>query len=208
MTFLFNNDNKTLPLIEYKLIEDGLKFLEIDDNDYIVGPKPTICITLEEEIDPEDYHYWFDARTSEYCLKIMGLNEDDPFYFQDYNGYTKIFLAEEVSDLLWTKFEEIAKLNLQESEFKFDDIILRIYRNLKIKESDSSNINIAIEIEYYNQKYTWGFIFKNEEDLDRFEVSDNFYLDPINKKYPMDNYNIWNIYKKLLRIISNVSEKQ
>ncbi len=187
-----------LYLIEYTLIEDGLKYLQIDDNDYLVGPKPIICLTLEKYIDPDDYQYWFDARSSEYSLTIEGLNEDDPFYFQDYNGYTKIFLAEEVSDLLWSKFEEIAKLNLQESEFKFDDIILRIYRNLKIKETYSSNINIAIEIEYNNQKYTWGFVFKSEEDLIRFEVSDHFYLDPINKKYPMDNYNIWTIYKKII----------
>lgn len=191
MEFSLNNDNFLLPLDKYLIIDNGLDSLGIDEDGVVKGPIPVIWLMLEEEIDPEDINYWQDALMSDYKLSILGINDDNPFFFQDHNGYSKVIFSEHLADDLWERLEYWGqKLYIGQ---KVD-----IDKNCSIvrKENlEAESFNITLEIIFNGEISTWGWTFESKKDLTQFEQSDNFYSDSSNCEYPEENINLYFLHK-------------
>ena len=191
MKFSLNNDNFLLPLDKYIIIDNGLDSLGIDEDGVVKGPMPVTWLMLDEEIDPEDINYWQDALMSDYKLSILGINDDDPFFFQDHNGYSKVIFSEHLADDLWERLEYWGqKLYIGQ---KVD-----IDKNCSIgrKENlEAEPFNITLEILCNGEISTWGWTFESKKDLTQFEQSDNFYSDSSNCEYPEENPNLYFLHK-------------
>ncbi len=191
MKFSFNNDNHLLPVDKYIIIDNGFDHLRIDEDGVVKGPMPVIWLMLKEEIDPEDINYWQDAMMSDYKLSILGINNDDPFFFQDHNGYSKVIYSEHMADDLWERLEYWAqKLDIGQ---KVD-----IDKNCSIvrKENlEAEPFNITLEISCKGEVSTWGWTFESEKDLTHFEPSDKFYSDRSNCEYPEENPSLYFLHK-------------
>ena len=191
MEFSFNNDNHLLPVDKYTIIDNGLENLGIDEDGAVTGPMPVMWLMLKEEIDPVDINYWQDAMMSDYKLSILGINDDDPFFFQDHNGYSKVIYSEHLADDLWAKLEHWAqKIDIgQKVDFDKNCSIVR-KENLA-----TESFNITLEISCKGEISNWGWIFESKKDLAHFEPSDNFYSDKSNCEYPEENPNLYFLHK-------------
>lgn len=78
----------------WKLIDDGLSTIEYKNGNLIGYPNPIIEITANKIsfdnrfADHNDFLH--SVWESCYRLSISGLNENEPFYYCDFNGYSKI----------------------------------------------------------------------------------------------------------------------
>ena len=198
LKFCLNNDNELLPIIDFKIIDDGFDSLQIGEEEYEVGPKPVIWLQLQQNINPKDLHNWYDLLNSSYELSIEGLNDEDPFHFEDHNGYSSINYSEWVSDELWDKLYELAKHDFMPVDLKIsENISISKFQNFKNKIIQTENDNVAIEIKINEEKYIWGFEFeKDSKDI----VCDNFYIDYHGKEYPEFNHHIWTILDVIKKI--------
>lgn len=179
MKFLLNNDNDMLPINEYKVIDDGLSCLEIDDDEYTLGPKPIVWLLLNDEL-PEDDSNWNDALQSDYELLINNINNEEPFYFQDHNGYSRVYNLVSVAETLDDNLDELGS-HLMVSE------AIQINEDLTIlKIADISENCYQLEITFNNRKYFWG------RDLVFFSqlIESNDYLLGSEEDY-LPSQNIW-----------------
>jgi hypothetical protein len=173
MKFLLNNDNDMLPINEYKVIDDGLSYLEIDDDEYTWGPKPVIWLLLNESLMENDSK-WNDALQSDYELLINNINNDEPFYFQDHNGYSRVYSLPWVAETLDDNLEAfVSHLDAGEAIQINEDLTI-----LKMTKIDPDAIDIGsgvatfaelsltnrpqdqipyLEITFKNRKYFWGY---------------------------------------------------
>jgi hypothetical protein len=72
----------------WKIRDDGLTGIIIE-NDTITGhPSPIVEFTLKQDISPNQLKegVWM----SRYSLEIPECNQDEAFYFEDRNGYTSV----------------------------------------------------------------------------------------------------------------------
>jgi hypothetical protein len=184
MKFLLNNDNDMLPINEYKVIDDGLSYLEIDDDEYTWGPKPVIWLLLNESLMENDSK-WNDALQSDYELLINNINNDEPFYFQDHNGYSRVCCLEEVAYAIDDRLYELGShLKTGEAVQIYED--LTILKIAGVAVTDNKLNYCQLEITFKNQKYFWG------DDLVYFYhliKSDDYLLGP-NEDY-LPSQNIW-----------------
>jgi hypothetical protein len=149
MKFLLNNDNEMLPINEYKVLDDGLSHIEINEDEYTLGPKPVIWLLLNEEL-LEDDSKWKDVLQSDYELLINSINNEEPFYFQDHNGYTRVYSLGSVAETLDDQLDQLG------SHLKVSEAI-QINEDLSIlKMADINEYCFQIEITFNNRKYFWG----------------------------------------------------
>lgn len=184
MKFLLNNDNEMLPINEYKIIDDGLSHLEIDDDEYSWGPKPVIWLLLNEFLMENDSK-WNDALQSDYELLINNINNDEPFYFQDHNGYSRVCCLEEVAYAIDDRLSELGS-HLKTGESVQINEDLTILKIADVAVTDNKLDYCQLEITFKNQKYFWG------DDLVYFYhliKSDDYLLGP-NEDY-LPSQNIW-----------------
>ena len=81
-------------ITNWKLIDAGLDDLTFAEGNLAGYPRPIIEFTL----DKEKYDQLFEDKKdflrgvweSTYQFIIPGINDEDPFYFADFNGYTHI----------------------------------------------------------------------------------------------------------------------
>lgn len=191
MKFLLNNDNDMLPINEYKIIDDGLSYLEIDEDEYTWGPKPVMWLLLNEDLDEKDSR-WNDALQSDYELLINNINNEEPFYFQDHNGYSRVYSLEWVAETLDDNLDELGS-HLMVSE------AIQINEDLTIlKIADISENCYQLEITFKNRKYFWG------RDLVFFSqlIESNDYLLGSEEEY-LPSQNIWLINQLLATYIED-----
>ena len=195
VVFSFHNDNQLLPVDKYKIIDNGLDKLEIENDRIIKGPMPVIWLMLKDDIDPEDINYWQDALMSDCKLSIKAINDHNPFFFQDHNGYSKVIYSEHLADDLWERLEYWGqKLDLCQ---KVDiDKICSIERKQNL---EAEPYNITLEISYQAEISTWGWTFESQKDLTHFKPTDNFYSDIANCKYPEENPNLYFLHKAICK---------
>ena len=189
MKFLLNNDNEMLPINEYKVIDDGLSHIEINEDEYTWGPKPAIWLLLNEEL-LEDDSKWNDALQSDYELLINNINNEEPFYFQDHNGYSRVYNLVSVAETLDDNLDELGS-HLMVSE------AIQINEDLTIlKIADISENCYQLEIIFKNRKYFWG------RDLVFFSqlIESNDYLLGSEEDY-LPSQNIWLINQLLATYI-------
>jgi hypothetical protein len=154
MNFLLNNDNELLPINEYKLIDNGLSYLEIDNDEYIWGPKPTLWLLLNEDLLDNDIR-WNDIFQSDYELLINNINNEEPFYFQDHNGYSRVYYLESVAEDLDDNLDTLGShLMVGESIQINNDLIIIKIANVELEFND--HYCHQLEIRFKNQKYFWG----------------------------------------------------
>jgi hypothetical protein len=79
----------------WKIVDDGLKEIIVKEDYTLSGyPSPIIEFILKDKIDSEEFKrgVWM----SSYSLEIPECNQDEPFYFEDHNGYTSVIGVEQV----------------------------------------------------------------------------------------------------------------
>lgn len=73
----------------WKILDDGLGGINIKEDYTISGhPSPIVEFILKGEIDPEDFK--MGVWESSYSLEIPECNKDEPYYFEDHNGYSSV----------------------------------------------------------------------------------------------------------------------
>jgi hypothetical protein len=195
MKFSFNNDNDKLPIVDWKLVDDGKRFLHIKDGKFEGFPKPVVWLQLEDEIDIEDSDNWVDALNSDYNLKIDGINMDEPFYFQDHNGYSKVESAEWLADEIWDTLQEtIADMEDNQSDKLSDDAEITRQRS-----NDNERIVLTVIIKSSDRNFVFTWFFESEDDLANFEFYNNEYSDSDGCTCTEENPMIYTIHSLICR---------
>lgn len=195
VVFSFHNDNQLLPVDKYKIIDIGLDKLEIGNDGMIKGPMPVIWLKLKEEIDSEDINYWQDALMSDYKLSIKDINDHNPFFFQDHNGYSKVISSEHLADDLWEKFKYWGKKLHQGQKVEIDKNLL-----IKRKENlEATSFDITLEVSCKGKISNWGWTFGSKKDMTFFRPDDNFYSDTDNCEYPEENPNLYFLHEIIFK---------
>ena len=72
----------------YEFVDDGLSEMDVEGVTIIGHPAPIIRFELTESVDTRSFlrGVWL----SSYKLEIPGINEDDPLFFEDHNGYSSV----------------------------------------------------------------------------------------------------------------------
>jgi hypothetical protein len=85
----FDEMNKFIE--KWEIIDDGLDDLEFVDGDLKGRPRPLVSFILNTRIGKEKFLHgvW----TSSYKLQVPSLNDDEPFFFEDHNGYSSVWHA-------------------------------------------------------------------------------------------------------------------
>ena len=192
MTFSFNNDNELLPLVEWKLVDDGISAMSFDDNSFTSGPKPIVWLKLEDEVDIEDKDTWVDALSSGYKLAINGVNDDEPFYFQDHNGYSAIESAEWLADDLWETMQEIVSEMDNGQTFEHD--LGLVFKREQTQEEDYS---ISLTFNYNGVDMTYKWLFETESAIEDFYYYNNEYLDTNNCSCAEENPLVLSVHSLL-----------
>ena len=189
LRFSFNNDNNLLPVTDWKLVDDGLKSLPRILAGIEKGPKPTIWLKLEEEVDIEDKDAWVDALSSDYVLSIPGINDDEPFYFQDHNGYSKIESAEWLADDLWETMQEIVSGIDNGQTFEHNSGIS--FKRELVKEEDYI---VSLTFNFDGIDFTYKWMFETESAIDDFDYCNNEYVDSEKCNFPEENPKVLKIH--------------
>jgi hypothetical protein len=171
MHFDFNNSNGSLPVIDWKLLDDGLSSLVLNDNGHVSGPQPIVWLKLANEVDYKNKGLWAEALTSDYILQIEGINES--YYFQDHNGYSKVEPAKLYADEVWGYLEEILK-EIQTDECKQYTPELLLTRKKSIIDN---RILLSLEVNLSGYIFNYSYIFSNQEAIEVFNFSDTEYSD-------------------------------
>jgi hypothetical protein len=173
MRFSFNNDNGMLPLVEWKLVDDGLSSLTFSEEGYETGPQPAVWLHLEDEVDIEDEEVWADALRSDYVLEIPGVNENEPFYFQDHSSNSQVESAEWLADEIGEHLSELAlELNDEASVTLSDELV--ITRTSSVIED---GIAVKLTLEHKGSEFIYTWYFENEDAMAGFEYYNNEYMD-------------------------------
>lgn len=81
-------------IVDWKLLDCGLANISFNNNKLVGFPTPIIEFTLDEDSflkDSEEIeNFLHGVWESAYALIIPGVNDNDPFYFEDHNGGSKI----------------------------------------------------------------------------------------------------------------------
>jgi len=173
MRFSFNNDNDLLPIVNWKLIDDGKESLQFKSDEMMGYPKPVIWLHLEDEVDIEDPDNWVDALSSDYVIEIEGVNMDEPFYFQDHNGYSKVESAEWLADELWESLQSsIANMEDNQVNNLSDKFLITRQRS-----DEDEGIALSSVIKSDEKEFVFTWFFEGEEALADFEFYNNEYSD-------------------------------
>ena len=171
MHFDFNNSNGSLNVIDWKLLDDGLSSLALNDDGPDSVPQPIVWLKLANEVDHKNKGLWVEALTSDYILQIEGINE--PYYFQDHNGYSKVEPAKLYADEVWDYLEEILK-EIQTDECKQYTPELLLTRKKSIIDN---RILLSLEVNLSGYIFNYSYIFSNQEAIEVFNFSDTEYSD-------------------------------
>lgn len=195
LKFSFNNDNKMLPVVEWKLVDDGLKSMHRVLAGLENGPKPIIWLKLEDEVDTEDKDAWGDALNSDYVLSIPGINEDQPFYYQDHNGYSKIENAEWLADDLWEAMQEIV-IGMKNGQSLEHSSGLFFKRDQKVIDGEFS-ISLSFNFNEVDIVYSW--LFEKESAIVDFDYFNNEYSDTTNCNSAEENPMVYKLHLLLCK---------
>jgi len=81
-------------ILDWILIDHGLGNMSFDGDKLVGYPMPIIEFTLDEasflENTEAETHFLHGVWESAYAFVLPGVNDNDPYYFEDHNGYTKI----------------------------------------------------------------------------------------------------------------------
>jgi hypothetical protein len=81
-------------ILDWKLLDNGLGDMSFDDDKLVGYPIPVIEFTLDDDSFvksiEEEKNILHGVWQSAYAFILPGVNENDPFYFEDHNGYSKI----------------------------------------------------------------------------------------------------------------------
>ncbi len=71
---------------KWDIIDDGLGDLKFTGGDLIGHPCPIVLFTLNKKVNKEEFlrGVW----TSSYKLEVPNLNDEEPWFFEDFNGYS------------------------------------------------------------------------------------------------------------------------
>jgi hypothetical protein len=195
MRFSFNNDNGLLPVVEWKLVDDGLSSLILTEDGYSSGPEPVVWLQLEEEVDTEDSNLWSDALISDYILKVPGSNDDDPFYFQDHNGNSQVESAEWLADEIFDHLSELV-MNMSDDESIAYSNDLQIIRNTSTSDD---GINLRLKLKKNDAEYYFTWCFENEDALNGFDFNNNEYADSKGCEAIEENSDIYAIHSIIMK---------
>ena len=83
----FDEMNKFIE--KWEIINDGLDDLEFVDGDIKGYPHPLVKFFLNKKVSKKKFLHgvW----TSSCKLQIPSLNDDEPFFFEDHNGYSNVW---------------------------------------------------------------------------------------------------------------------
>ena len=173
MRFSFNNDNDLLPVVDWKLIDDGKESLLFSGSEMTGYPKPVIWLQLEDEVDIEEPDQWFDALSSDYVIEIEGVNMAEPFYLQDHNGYSIVESAEWLADEIWGSLQS-SIVNMEDNQVsKLSDKFL-ITRQ---RSEEDEAIALSALIKNDNKEFVFTWFFEGEEALADFDFYNKEYSD-------------------------------
>jgi hypothetical protein len=191
MKFSFNNDNGLLPVVDWKMVDEGLASFQISNGDIEGYPQPVIWLHLEDEVDMDDNDAWADALSSDYVLSIEGINEDSPFYFQDHNGYSKVESAEWLADEIWESLQEtIANMEDDQSDDLSEDVEIT-----RRKSHDDEGIALSAIIKNDDKEFVFSWFFESEDAISDFEYYNNEYSDSDGCAYAEGNAMIYRIHR-------------
>lgn len=194
LRFSFNNDNGLLPVVDWKLVDDGLADFSIDESGEVVDyPKPAVWLQLEDEVDIDDVDAWVDALSSDYILTIPGVNDDNPFYFQDHNGYSKVESAEWLADDLWEALPE----TLQEMGDGDSKDVAPNMRIKRIKETNDEGLVLSLEIQSFDNSCKFSWLFETEDSINDFDYYDTKYTDTDDQPCAENNPIIYQVHKSI-----------
>jgi hypothetical protein len=81
-------------ILDWSLINVGLSNFEFSEGELVGYPKPVVEFNIDEkrynELIKDSNDFLKGVWESTYKFAIPGINEEDPFYFADFNGYSKI----------------------------------------------------------------------------------------------------------------------
>lgn len=89
MTFVPSFDEVEDDIEKWEMIDDGLGEMYYKDGVFDGTPAPVVEFTLKDKnVDRDEFlrGVW----TSSYKLSIPEVNETDPYFYEDHNGYTHI----------------------------------------------------------------------------------------------------------------------
>jgi hypothetical protein len=188
--FSLNNDNELLPVIDWKLVNDGLSGMSIDEFGAVNGPNPIVWLKLAKEIDIEDEFAWVDILSSDYVLSMSRLNSNKPYYFQDHNGYSTIESAEWYADDLWDKMQEIVCEIIIGKSFENKSGLTFTFE--KTENEEVCSTSLSFKFEDVNFIYTW--LFENKSEMEVFNYYDQEYSDSNNCQYAEENPLIYKLH--------------
>lgn len=191
LEFSFHNDNNLLSVVDWKLVDDGINSLQLDGDEIVGHPQPTIWLHLEDEVDIEDSDIWEDALSSDYALKIEGINTDEPYYFQDHNGYSKVESAEWLADEIWETLQEtIADMEDDQMNKVTDDTLITRQRSV-----EEESIVLSAIIKNGNLDFIFKWFFESDEALANFDFYNNEYSDSNGFACAEENYMVYKIHR-------------
>jgi len=191
LQFSFNNDNSLINIVDWKLVDDGLHSFELSDEGVVTGyPQPVVWLELEEEVDVDDEDAWTDALSSDYILTVQGVNDDEPFYFQDHNGYSKVESAEWLADDLWDALKDYIQV-MEDGDSKDIAPNMRITR---IKETNDEGLVLSLEIQSFDKSCKYSWLFETEQSIDDFDFYDSKYTDSEDQPCAENNPMIYKLH--------------
>ena len=191
LKFSFHNDNNLLQVVNWKLVDDGMESLQLDGDEIEGYPLPIVWLHLKNEVDIEDADIWLDALSSEYVLKIERINMDEPYFFQDHNGYSKVESAEWLADEIWETLQEtIADMEDDQMNKLTDDTVITRQRSV-----EDEGIILSAIIKIGNLDFIFRWFFESEEAIADFDFYNNEYSDSNGFAYAEENYMIYKIHR-------------
>jgi hypothetical protein len=73
---------------KWEIVDDGLGEMYYGEGVFHGIPTPTIEFTLKKKVDKKEFlrAVW----TSSYKFHVPTLNDDEPYFYEDHNGYSHI----------------------------------------------------------------------------------------------------------------------
>jgi hypothetical protein len=88
MTFSPSFDEVENDIEKWEMIDDGLSEMYYKDGVFHGTPAPIIEFTLKKKMNKQVFlrNVWH----SSYKFHVPTLNDDEPYFYEDHNGYTNI----------------------------------------------------------------------------------------------------------------------
>jgi hypothetical protein len=88
MTFMPQFDEAEDVIEKWEIIDDGLGEMYYKDGVFHGVPTPIVEFTLKQKMNKQEFlrNVW----TSSYKFHVPTLNDDEPYFYEDHNGYSSI----------------------------------------------------------------------------------------------------------------------